>query len=1194
MMPRSFLSVASALILGVVADAAGSQTSRKTLLREHVNAEGSASEGRVIFRFSDAIFNNPEAMANKLNQLQRKEGVVDVKVLSKLGMGVLYCDSQNSEELVLAGLSRDLEVDLAVPDTWVQAFGTSTAAPQRLEETFAPPQVAFQHTSNNLFLAAKAHGNVTCDRKEAPDTSYSLIYNKDGTYSFKAESGNYLSAQDSGRIVADRSVIGHGEKFSIQYNNDGTICLETYDGKFVVADVNGTVRSSKVENPDESSLGNVKFFMVIQYGPQQRFANDPFMAKLWGMHNYYGNDIQAVEAWNLFTGEPVSDVIVGVIDTGIDYNHDDLKEQMWVNTGEIPGNGIDDDGNGWIDDVHGINLVKHDGDPMDDQMHGTHCAGTIGGAGNNGIGVAGVAWQGVRLMALKFLNHKGGGRTSDAITAVDYAVAHGAKILSNSWGGGGSSPVMRFAIQRAKEAGVLFVAAAGNSASDNDENPQYPANYGVENVISVASIAPDGKLSDFSCFGKDTVTLAAPGSYIYSTAPGNKYQALSGTSMACPHVSGVAALIWSYRPQLSLEQVKDILVSTVDVTEKYQNQVSTNGRVNAFRALLLAGQQEAPKPPANVPKGIEFKDTNSGIGALSGAITITCAEDESDIDYYRVVFVSSAGFIQGSLGTVNATGAQTATVNLNSSVGLPKYSKKLMVVAGNASGEQSTLKGFDLPSIPLDDDGIPEVGARRVSWKGKKAKQGFVAGEVVVLRAMDERTITRYDVYWSNSSYPEDGFEAKRGPLLGSLPAMNFKGSSCKGKCELLNVSSTMNGVKYSRKDYDSREKVQLTVLGPAVVTVTYFDTEAQFDSLTVGTTKLSGTAGADDLPFSLALPSGPNVITWKTDTGISRSGWSFELRWAEESATLQVPPTQQLGYGIEVVSVYKHHAGNHSVFAAVDDFAQPLSPQDQEVVSATPIQSSLQDQLLSLQATNKGEDENQTSKAMEFWLRSPHQEAKEAAERLTTKVWEAEDRSFPKGDWLQCSITLPGLIAEDFAKQGELRKALEKQLMTILDADVEIELRRVSFTILDATTRAAWRSPGPELPLTEGQPTEKATVVDFEVRSKTDLRALDHAEAKLLILGNSQILAANFDKQLLTTLRAAGMDSHKLPQSIRALLGEPKLMEQRRQSTAATPTAATSSAAAATFPAATSSRQNYQGRNLRGLIDGNSKDLLI
>ena len=219
------------------------------------------------------------------------------------------------------------------------------------------------------------------------------------------------------------------------------------------------------------------------------------------MNNYGGYDIDAPEAWEISTGADGPGIVVAVIDTGIDYTHPDLRDQMWVNPGEIPGNGIDDDGNGVIDDVHGADFANEDGDPLDDQKHGTHCSGTIAGVGDNGLGVAGVAWRGVRLMALKFLRASGSGRASDALRALNYAVAHGARIASNSWGGGASNSALRAAIERAEAAGVLFVAAAGNSGSNNDEDPHYPSSYDVGNVLAVASVTREGNLSSFSCYG---------------------------------------------------------------------------------------------------------------------------------------------------------------------------------------------------------------------------------------------------------------------------------------------------------------------------------------------------------------------------------------------------------------------------------------------------------------------------------------------------------------------------------------------------------------------------------------------------------------------------------------------------------------------------------------------------------------------
>jgi len=256
-----------------------------------------------------------------------------------------------------------------------------------------------------------------------------------------------------------------------------------------------------------------------------RTPDDVRFLELWAMNNTgqtggkIDADIDAPEAWDIATGVPDgSDVIVGVIDSGIDYLHPDLAGNIWVNPGEIPGNGIDDDGNGYVDDVHGYDFYQDDGDPSDPAGHGTHVSGTIAGVGNNGIGVTGVNWR-CKLMALRFINAEGQGETVDAIEAINYAVANGARILSNSWGGGGYSQSLLTAITDARDQGVLFVASAGNSGVDTDSRPHYPSGYDVSNVIAVAATTEDDSLASFSNFGVETVDVGAPGVGILSTLP---------------------------------------------------------------------------------------------------------------------------------------------------------------------------------------------------------------------------------------------------------------------------------------------------------------------------------------------------------------------------------------------------------------------------------------------------------------------------------------------------------------------------------------------------------------------------------------------------------------------------------------------------------------------------------------------------
>ncbi|HEY9725652.1 MAG TPA: S8 family serine peptidase [Chroococcales cyanobacterium] len=316
--------------------------------------------------------------------------------------------------------------------------------------------------------------------------------------------------------------------------------------------------------------------------------NDPSVNQLWGLNNTGQTggtpdaDIDAPEAWDIQTG---NSVVVGVIDTGVDYTHPDLINNMWTNQAEFNGSpGVDDDGNGYVDDIHGYDFVNNDGDPFDDNGHGTHVSGTIAAEGNNGIGVSGVSWSS-EIMALKFLDASGSGTTFDAIEAIEYATMMGAQITNNSWGGGGYSQALYDAIAAAGAAGQLFIAAAGNNSNNNDVNPSYPASYNLDNVISVAATDSNDQLASFSNYGATSVDVAAPGVNIYSTIPGGGYASYSGTSMATPHVTGVASLIWAQDPTLTAQEVKERILATADPIAALQGKTLTGGRLNAYNAL---------------------------------------------------------------------------------------------------------------------------------------------------------------------------------------------------------------------------------------------------------------------------------------------------------------------------------------------------------------------------------------------------------------------------------------------------------------------------------------------------------------------------------------------------------------------------------------------------------------------------------
>ncbi|UCF05620.1 MAG: choice-of-anchor D domain-containing protein, partial [bacterium] len=329
------------------------------------------------------------------------------------------------------------------------------------------------------------------------------------------------------------------------------------------------------------------------------FPNDPSFNNLWGLHNTGQTggtpdaDVDAPDAWAVGTG---GDIVVGVIDTGVDYLHPDLAANIWTNPGEIPGNGVDDDGNGFVDDIHGWDFVNDDNDPMDDHGHGTHCSGTIAGVGNNGIGVVGVNWS-ARIMGIKFLSAWGSGTTADAISSVEYATLMGVKVTNNSWGGGAFSQALKDAIEATGLAGGLFVAAAGNSGSNNDVYPHYPSSYDLDNIIAVANTDHNDNMNPGSCFGLVSVDLGAPGTNIYSTLPGNSYGYASGTSMSSPHVTGAVALFWSLYPGTPHLNLKDRILASVDPLPALAGKTVSGGRLNVF--MSIAEPDSIPPGPVS-------------------------------------------------------------------------------------------------------------------------------------------------------------------------------------------------------------------------------------------------------------------------------------------------------------------------------------------------------------------------------------------------------------------------------------------------------------------------------------------------------------------------------------------------------------------------------------------------------------------
>ncbi|MFZ7090797.1 S8 family peptidase [Primorskyibacter sp. 2E233] len=383
-------------------------------------------------------------------------------------------------------------------------------------------------------------------------------------------------------------------RFSIQSLSDGVRVIDTLPevGMLVIEAPDAEFGALSTRSLNVPGIAYIEPVYVVR---ADATPNDPDYPQQWAWPK-----IKAPAAWDI--GKDSGNLIVAVVDSGVDYRHPDLAANMWKNPGEIPANGIDDDGNGVIDDVFGANFVgaATNGDPMDDNQHGTHVAGTIGAVTNNSLGVAGVNWK-TQIMALKFLSASGSGSTAGAIRAIEYGIKMDADIMNNSWGGGGFSRALEDAIRAADNEGILFVAAAGNSNSNNDTNPHYPSSYNVDNVLAVMATDQSDAKAGFSSFGATSVDMGAPGVGILSTTPGGQYSSFNGTSMATPHVAGAAALVWAQNPGMSHLDIKKHLMDTAEVIPGLAGTSLTGARLDLGKAMK-PGDTPPPEPQPEVCK----------------------------------------------------------------------------------------------------------------------------------------------------------------------------------------------------------------------------------------------------------------------------------------------------------------------------------------------------------------------------------------------------------------------------------------------------------------------------------------------------------------------------------------------------------------------------------------------------------------
>lgn len=346
----------------------------------------------------------------------------------------------------------------------------------------------------------------------------------------------------------------------------------------------------EVSNAVPSEEGSAGPYLVAP-GADLPTPNDPMFGDQWALSNRGQRegkslaDISAALAWTKTRG--TDRVVVAVLDSGVDYTHPDLLDNMWLRPGDIPA--YTDAQLGAVDDLHGFNAVDNLRDPMDQNGHGTHCAGIVGAVGNNRQGVAGVNWK-VQIMPLKFMGPLGTGTTKDAIEAINYVIDRKragvpVRVISASWGSTRRSKALEDVIRKAGQEGILFVAASGNSTVDTDRRPHFPSSYKLSNVVAVAALNRRDELAGFSNWGRSSVHVAAPGAEILSTWLNGQYREASGTSMATPVVSGVAALILSLEPALSVDELKARLMNSVDRLDALSGKTASGGRVNAARAV---------------------------------------------------------------------------------------------------------------------------------------------------------------------------------------------------------------------------------------------------------------------------------------------------------------------------------------------------------------------------------------------------------------------------------------------------------------------------------------------------------------------------------------------------------------------------------------------------------------------------------
>lgn len=642
--------------------------------------------------------------------------------------------------------------------------------------------------------------------------------------------------------------------------------------------------------------------------------NDALRSDLYAMHNIgqtggtVDADIDALEAWQTTTGS--EEIVVGDIDTGIDYLHPDLLGNIWTNPNEIADNGIDDDNNGYIDDVRGWDFVNNDNDPIDDNNHGTHTAGTIGAKGNNGIGVAGVCWN-VKLMPLKFLNAGGSGSTDNAVKAVQYAAMFGVRITSNSWGGGNKSKALETAI---KNSGALFVAAAGNGGSSFK---MYPAAYSLDNVISVAATDHNDALASFSNYGTTWVDLAAPGVSILSTVRNDEYSFFNGTSMATPHVAGVAALVLGQHPAWTNAQIKAQILSTVDPLASLAGKVLTGGRLNAKTAV---GASELPAD-ATAPDAIVLSAGSPTETTID--LTWNASGDDGSTG---TAYAYDIRYLAGTAITVGnwATAIQVTGEPLPQTAGTPEsytvenldpnttyyFAIKVIDELGNIAPLSNSPSATTTPSN-WNTEIVDNVGS--VGYYKSLAFDGSGNPAIGYSDATnDDIKLAR----WNGSTWSLEIVDAGSSVASGVDVAFNSSGNPtlCYGWGKLKYAvksggSWTITNLE-SKNAYNDYLSLAYSATGYALISYRLSSPPANSSGLKLARQSASGwtkeivdpEAGARYNALALHPTSGNPAIAYSDD--IDRDNWLESVKFAQwngSSWDIQVVETGTVGYGVFV-----------------------------------------------------------------------------------------------------------------------------------------------------------------------------------------------------------------------------------------------------------------------------------------------------